>query len=185
MEVKGVAFLARQTMIIQDRGEEAWKRFLQEFSQREPFFAQTVMPVSRMPVHAFLRFNEALIERLYDGDTRMFWEFGVRSAEYALGPQGQLKSLFASGDFRRFLLFTPGIWKGYFTEGELRVKAEANATELHLVGVPHPHIYFENSVMGFAAGGLQMLGAKNLRHEVLKGFSTGHSEVLYRFYVVS
>lgn len=182
MEVKGVAFLARQMMVIQDRGEAAWQQFLQEFAQREPLFAQTVMPVSRLPVEAFLRFNEALIHRLYGGNTEAFWEFGIRSAEYALG-QGQLKALFAAGDFRRFLLFTPGIWKGYFSEGELRVKAETHASELHLVGVPQPHIYFELSVMGFAAGGLKMLGAKNLRHEVLKGFSKGHSEVLYRFYV--
>lgn len=184
MEVKGVAFLARQMMVIQDRGQEAWKQFIQEFAQREPLFAQTVMPVSRLPVDAFLRFNEALIDRLYGGEPQVFWEFGARSAEYALG-QGQLKTLFAAGDFRRFLLFTPGIWKGYFTEGELRVKAEANASELHLVGVPRPHIYFELSVMGFAAGGLKMLGAKNLRHEVLKGFSKGNAEVLYRFYVTT
>jgi len=184
MEVKGVAFLARRLMVMQDRGEAAWRQFLKEFAEREPVFAQTVMPVSRLPVDAFVRFNEALVERLYDGDVRMYWEFGVRSAEYALG-QGQLKALFVPGDFRRFLLFTPGIWKGYFTEGELRVKAEANATELHLIGVPRPHIYFELSVMGFAAGGLAMLGAKSLRHEVLKGFSKGNAEVLYRFYVTS
>jgi hypothetical protein len=181
MEVKGVAFLARQMMVIQDRGEATWRGFIQEFARREPVFAQTVMPVSRLPADAFVRFNEALVERLYNGDVRMYWEFGVRSAEYALG-QGQLKALFAPGDFRRFLLFTPGIWKGYFTEGELRVKAEANATELHLIGVPQPHLYFELSVMGFAAGGLQLLGAKSLRHEVLKGFSKGNAEVLYRFY---
>ncbi|MBN1209739.1 MAG: hypothetical protein JXB05_33125 [Myxococcaceae bacterium] len=182
MEVKGVAFLARQMMVVQDRGEAAWRAFIKEFAEQEPVFAQTVMPVSRLPVDAFLRLNEALVERLYGGDSRMYWEFGMRSAEYALG-KGQLKALFAPGDFRRFLLFTPGIWKGYFTAGELRVKAEANATELHLVGVPRPHLYFEQSVMGFAAGGLTMLGAKNLRHEVLKGFSKGNVEVLYRFHI--
>jgi hypothetical protein len=181
MEVKGVAFLARQMMVVQERGEAAWRAFITEYAQQEPVFAQTVMPVTRLPVDAFVRFNEALVQRLYGGDNRVYWQFGVKSAEYALG-QGQLKSVFAPGDYRRFILFTPGIWKGYFTEGELQARPDANYAELRITGVPRPHLYFELSVMGFAAGGLTFLGAKNLRFEALKGFSKGHNEVLYRFY---
>lgn len=180
MEVKGVAFLARQLMIIQEHGEAAWQAFFTEYAVREPLFAQPVMPVTRMPVEAFLRFNEALVDRFYNSDPNIYWQFGVKSAEYALG-RGQLKSMFAAGDMRRFLLFTPGIWKGYFTTGELLVKPEPEYTELRIIGVPRPHIYFELSVMGFAAGGLKMLGATQLQHEVIKGFTRGHPEVQYRF----
>ena len=35
MEVKGVAFLARQLMVVQDHGEAAWKAFLTEFAATE------------------------------------------------------------------------------------------------------------------------------------------------------
>ncbi len=182
MQVKGVAFLARRLMMVQDHGEEAWRGFLSEFARREPLFAQQVMPVTRLPVEAFLRFNEALVQRFYKGDQKIWWQFGVKSAETALS-QGQLRGMFAPGDFRRFLLFSPRIWKGYFTEGELQVRPEERYIELRIVGVPRPHPYFELSVMGFVEGGLTFLGAKNLQHEALKGFSKGHAEVLYRFYI--
>ncbi|MDY7224993.1 hypothetical protein [Hyalangium rubrum] len=182
MEVKGVAFLARQQMMVQSHGEATWRSFLEEFARREPRFAQPVMPVTRLPVDAFLRLNDALVQRFYNGDVKAWWQFGVKSAEYALG-QGQLKTMFSPNDFRRFLLFTPGIWKGYFTEGELQVKPESSYTELRIISVPRPHLYFELSVMGFAHGGLTYLGARNLQYEVLKGFSKGNNEVHYRFHI--
>lgn len=181
MEVKGVAFLARQAMVVHEHGEPAWREFIQEFAQREPLFKQLVMPVTRLPVDAFLRLNEALVRRFYGGDSRVYWQFGFKSAVHAM-EQGQLKLLAAPGDFRRFALFTPSVWKSYYTEGELHARFEADYTEVRLSQLPRPHLYFEFSVMGFCAGGLAFLGAKNLRHEVLKGFSKGHNEVLYRFY---
>ncbi|RKG84375.1 hypothetical protein [Corallococcus terminator] len=181
MDVKGVAFLARQTLAVQSFGEAAWKGFLAEQAKRDPLFGQPIMPVTRIPADAFLRLNEAFTERFYAGDTKAYWQYGIKSAEYALG-QGQLKTMFGKDDFRRFALFTPGIWKGYFTEGELTAQLHQNVVELRITGVPRPHVYFELAVMGFAAGGLAYLGGgKEIRHEVLKGFSKGDQEVLYRF----
>ncbi|MCP3100655.1 hypothetical protein LZ198_17435 [Myxococcus sp. K15C18031901] len=182
MEVKGVAFLARQQMTVQSHGEQAWKDFVAEFKKKEPVFGQPILPVTRIPVDAFLRFNEELLNRLYGGDRSIWWQFGVKSAEYALG-QGQLKSMFAPGDFRRFLYFTPGIWKGYFTAGEMEVLPGQGYTDLHILKVPKPHVYFELSVMGFGFGGLSSLGAKDLKHEVIKSFSKGDPDVIYRFNV--
>ncbi|GMT98171.1 hypothetical protein KH5H1_22900 [Corallococcus caeni] len=181
MDVKGVAFLARQTMMVQAFGEPAWKAFVAEQAKRDPIFGQLIMPVSRIPADAFLRFNEAMTQRFYGGDTKAYWQYGIKSAEYALS-QGQLKTMFGKDDFRRFALFTPGIWKGYFTEGDLTAQLQGDTVELRITGVPRPHVYFELAVMGFAAGGLAYLsGRKEIHHEVLKGFSKGDLEVLYRF----
>jgi hypothetical protein len=182
MEVKGVAFLARQQMMVQAHGEAAWKSFLAEFAKKEPFFANPIMPVTRMPADAFLRLNEELLARFYGNNKSAWWQFGIKSAEYALS-QGQLKTMFSPGDLRRFLLFTPGIWKGYFTEGELNVVPGQGHTDLSITNVPRPHAYFELSVMGFAYGGLTYLGAKNLQHQVLKSYEKGDKEVQYRFNV--
>nr|AYM52731.1 hypothetical protein [Archangium disciforme] len=182
MEVKGVAFLARQQMMVQSHGEAAWKAFLSDFAKKEPFFASPIMPVTRMPAEAFLRLNEELLARFYGGNPSAWWQFGIKSAEYALS-QGQLKAMFSPGDLRRFLLFTPGIWKGYFTEGDLSVHPGQGHTDLSITHVPRPHVYFELSVMGFAFGGLNHLGAKNLSHQVLKGYTKGDKDVLYRFNV--
>ncbi len=182
MEVKGVAFLARKQMMVQAHGEAVWRDFLAEFSQRDPTFDQPVMPVTRLPVDSFLRLNEALVMRFYKGDQKTYWQFGVKSAEHAMS-QGHLRGMFVPGDYRRFMHFAPGIWKGYFTEGELQVKPEERSFELRLTKVSRPHAYFELSVMGFIAGGMAFLGAKQLQHEALKGFTRGDPEVLYRFFL--
>lgn len=181
MEVKGVAFLARQAMAEETFGAEAWRRFLADFTRREPVFLQPVLPATRLPVPAFLALNDALVRTFYGGDAmRGYWEFGEASGRYALA-RGQLRGMFEPGELRRFLQLTPFIWKGYFTEGELQVLPGPAATELRIVGVPHHHVYFEYSVMGFAKGGLEALGAKALQVEPVQGFSRGDDAVLYRF----
>jgi hypothetical protein len=182
MEVKGVAFLARQAMAEATYGTEPWRRFLADFAKREPLFQQPVLPVTRLPVVAFLALNDALVRTFHGGDTRAYWQFGEASGRYAL-TQGQLRGMFEPGEFRRFLQFTPFIWKGYFTEGELQVLPGPAFTELRIVGVPHHHVYFEYAVMGFAKGGLEALGAKALQVQALQGFSRGDDEVRYRFQV--
>jgi len=184
MEVKGVALLARQSMMVEAIGEQAWRDFLAEFGKQYPVFARPVMPMTLLPVDAFIRLNDAMLQRFFKGDTQTYWLFGEKSAEYALR-QGQLKAMFGPGDHKRFLQFTPGIWKGYFTEGVLEAIAPTDAgyTDLRITGVSTPHVYFEYSVMAFAKRGLELLGAKNLRYETLKGFAKGDGEVHYRFHV--
>jgi hypothetical protein len=180
MEVKGVAFLARQAHAEQSFGTQRWREFLAEQAKRDPIFAQPVMPVTRIPADAFLRLNDAMTQQFYAGDPQAYWKYGVKSAEYALS-LGQLKPLFGKGEHRRFALFTPGIWKGYFTQGELTAQLQGNGLELRITGVARPHLYFELAVMGFASGGLSYLSNKEVPHEVLKGFSRGDQEVVYRF----
>ncbi|QRN97775.1 hypothetical protein JRI60_01420 [Archangium violaceum] len=180
MDVKGVAFLARQAQAEQTFGVERWRAFLAEQAKRDPLFAQPVLPVTRIPADAFLRLNDALTRQFYAGDPQAYWKYGVKSAEYALS-LGQLKAIFSKGEHRRFALFTPGIWKGYFTAGDLTAQINGNVAELRITGVPRPHIYFELSVMGFASGGIAYLSGMEISHEVLKGFSRGDPEVVYRF----
>lgn len=183
MDVKGVAFLARQALMEAQHGAEAWRTFLSDFARNEPVFAQPVMPISRLPARAFLALNDALLARFHAGDPTAYWQFGEASAQYAL-TRGQLKGMFQKGEFRRFLQFTPSIWKGYFTEGELKVLPQsADTTDLRILGVPHPHVYFEYAVMGFAKAGLELLEPQVLEVEPLKGFARGDAEVLYRFRV--
>ena len=180
MDVKGVAFLARQSLVVKQHGEAAWRAFLTDFARREPVFAQPVMPISRIPAPAFIAFNDALLAHFEGGDPQAYWRYGEASGRYAL-VEGQLKGMFGPGEFRRFLQFSPAIWRGYFTAGELRVQLkDAETTDLHIVGVPHPHVYFEYAVMGFAKAGLELLSPKALQVERLGGFSQGDPEVHYR-----
>jgi hypothetical protein len=180
MEVKGVAFLARQAMAEETYGAEAWRAFLQRFAEREPVFARPVMPVTRLPVPAFLALHEALVDTFHGGDPQAYWRFGEAAGVHALR-HGRMKGLFERGEFQRFLQFMPSSWRGYFTDGQLDVKpAEGGGTEVHIHGVPHPHLYFEYSIMGFVRAGLLELGAGRVELEPLAGYSRGDAEVRYR-----
>ncbi len=181
MIVKGVAFLAREQMLIAAHGEPAWKGFLKDFAASEPTFPFPILPISRIPAEAFLRFNEALTRHFYAGDQSLWWAYGEQSAQYALG-KGQLKGLFKPGEITKFLLFTPAIWKGYFDAGELTCQVKGKVAEMRITS-PIQHVYFEYSVIGFARGGMKFLQAAHPEPEFVRGFSKGDDEVVYRFVI--
>lgn len=180
MEIKGTAFLARQDSVVADFGADTWRSFLTEYAKKDPVFAKPVMPMTWIPAESYLRFSEALLARFYKNDPMAYWHFGESAAGHAL-TKGQLKALFAQADHHRFLQFFPGVWKAYFSAGTAQVESGAGSAELRITGVPHPHAYFEFITMGFMKGGLEVLGAKNVKHERLKGFSKGDNECVYRF----
>lgn len=180
MRVRGVAFLARRQTIIASQGEGAWRSFLEDFAKREPVFAQPVLPISQIPIESFLALNDALIDRFYRGDRQAYWHFGVASGSHAVR-EGQLKTMFQRGEYRRFMMMAPSIWRGYFDQGELTVAPHPPShTDLRITRVTPHHVYFEYSVMGFVVGGLGALGLGDFKPEILRGFSKGDDEVLYR-----
>ena len=160
-------------------GEETWRDFLARFALKEPYFAQPIMPVAHIPARLFLDLNDAMLHEFFHDDSRAYWTFGEKSAEYAL-TEGQLRGLFATGEFGRLMAFSPNIWKSYYSEGELTAQVAADGATLSLSGVPIRHVHFEFAVMGFAFGGLKVLGAK-AEYERVKGFSANDDEVVYRF----
>jgi hypothetical protein len=180
MQVKGVAFLARESFVIAEYGRDRWMEFMQREQAIDPLWVQPVLPVTRLPVQAFLDLNDRLAAHFFPGQQDVFWKFGFTSAEFAL-TKGQLKGLFAPGDTRKFLAFTPQIFKGYYDDGALTsTPVSENAVDLRITGTPR-HRYFEESVMGFGSGGLTWLQAPHPEPERLKSFLKGDAEVLYRF----
>lgn len=180
MEIKGTAFLARQDSVVADFGADAWRSFLTEYAKKDAVFTKPVMPVTWIPAESYVRFSEALLARFYKNNPMAYWTFGENAVEQAL-TKGQLKAMFAQADYRRFLQFFPGVWKAYFSAGVAHVDAGEGYAELRITGVPRPHAYFEYITMGFMKRGLEVLGAKNVKSERLKGFSKGDAECLYRF----
>ncbi len=180
-QVRGVAFLARQSMVVADRGQAAWDEFLARFRNADPTFPTQVFPVSLIPGEAFIRLNERLAQALYPKEipSEHYWQVGVKSAEFAFAHQ--LRGLFAPGELARFLAFTPRVFRNYFDSGELAAQAVGPTTwELRITGTPR-HPYFEYSVMGFGSGALRVLQAAHPEPERLKQFERGDDEVVYRF----
>lgn len=178
MNVKGIAYLAREAMVVGDHGEPAWRAFFEAWRRSRPDFPATVLPVTRIPTGLFLDLQEALVRELYKGDREAYWRHGIASGVYAL-TRGQLRGLFKPGEAKRLVAFTPQIWRGYFDGGELTATFTSDErAEVAILGVP-PHLYFEYTVLGFLHGGLQTLDPAAERPRRVKGFSAGDSTVLY------
>ena len=181
MNVKGAAFLAREALMIASKGAPAWRDYMASYAEREPFFRQVITDRTLVPAEIFLAFNEDLVLRFFNGDDRVYWTFGERSAQFALA-QGLLKGLFRTGDLSLWLEYTPQLWESYFDAGHIEVRMTGDATaEMLITGVPIPHVYFEYTVGGFAEGGLKQVGARAPSPQRIRGFSKGDADVLYQF----
>jgi hypothetical protein len=179
MHVRGVAFLARQELLRQEVGAERWSAYLTGMRPRLQFLASPVLPVTRIPIDEFLALNEDIVRTFYQGDQSVWWRFGEQSGEWAL--QKQLKGLFEAGEARKFLQFTPKIWASYYDGGQLTAEAGDGTVDVRIFDLPVQHLYFEASVIGFAKGGLKVLGFPDASPQRLKGFTQGDDEVLYRY----
>lgn len=183
MNIRGAAFLGREALMIASIGAGRWRDYLDTYAQGEPFFRQPINDRTLMPAEIFIAFNEDLVQRFFGGDTRAYWTFGERAAHYALA-QGQLKGLFRPGDLQVFLEYTPNFHEAYFDAGRLQLDMVGeNVAELSMFDFPIQHVYLEYSVMGFAEGGLKLVGARAPSPERVRGFSKGDKEVTYRFHL--
>ncbi len=183
MQVKGVAYLAREDLMKKEFGTERWGRFLDQQRAKRKFLAQAIFPVTRIDVDEFLGFNDDLVAAFYEGDRNAYWRFGEHAGEYALA--NQMKGLFKPGEERKFLMTTPTIYKTYFDGGEITTDVDATGISVGINNTP-PHVYFEFSVIGFAKRGMHVLKAKHPDPVLVRatpwgttGSSTaGHSELV-------
>ncbi|MBL8955084.1 MAG: hypothetical protein JNK82_30185 [Myxococcaceae bacterium] len=180
MNVKGVAFHARRSLVTEEKGAAAWEKYFAELCEKEPLFRQPILPITALPIQPFLRALDLLVATVYGGDPKTWWHFGVTAGKQAL-TTGQLKGLFKPGESRKLLAFAPKIWAGYFDFGALTTADSGPDTvDLRITGAP-THPYFEGAVVGFASGAIELLGAPKPLPDRLSGFATGSAEVLYRF----
>jgi hypothetical protein len=181
MNVKGISHLSRQALIVEEFGEIRWRDFISDWQKRHPDFPAHILPITKLPLEPYLKMQEEVLNEFYGGDRMAWWHIGVKSAVRAL-TVGQLRGLFKPDEARRFLLFAPHVFRGYFDGGELTVTTKGDVVEMAITGVP-PHLYFEYAIMGFAQGGMQVLDPKSQPGKRIRGFSIGDKDVLYTFKV--
>jgi serine/threonine protein kinase len=182
MKVKATTLLSRRAMLVERLGEAVYERFLVDIGNEIPFFRKLLLPSTQIPVADFLRFNDTLVDRFFNGDKRIYWTFGEQSSEW-LSKNGPYVAQFKRGDFKRFWVILPAFWKTFYSEGETRVSSEGASLEI-FIDSPVEHVYFEYSVLGFVKRGLEVLGAR-VRAARIKGFSSGDREIHYRFTIAT
>jgi hypothetical protein len=180
MNVKGMAFLSKKSAVVKQFGEPAWNEFVAEQGRLDPAFTQQILPITLIPASSFLPFLDRLVARFYGGDAQVYWALGEKSADWAF-KEGPNRSLFYSGDFKRFLTDTPTLWRTYFTAGKVATTIGSGVAELNVTEVPTPHAYLELAVMGHVSRGLELTGGKQVSHERVRGFVAGDPDIAYRF----
>ena len=181
MIVKGTAFLARRSMLIERVGQAKWDAFFADLQEQIPSLAAPVVASSKLPAADFLKFSDLAVERFFAGDQRVLWMFGEKSADWAIS-EGPYKAFFQSRDVRSFVTAAPALWQAYYSAGELKADVDEGVVDVS-IHVPVQHVHFEFSVMGYVKRGLELIGTTVTRCEALKAFSLGDDHVHYRFVV--
>ena len=180
MKIKGTAFLGRKVYLIKAFGPETWENILNEAAEEIPFFKREVLPITLIEADDFLKFNDFVVAKLYQGDKSVYWTFGDESAKWAL-TEGPLKAFVSSKKIEMFIGTVPHMWKSYYTEGEASVReVEKNQFDVQISGVETRHIYYEYTTYGFLRTGLLLAGASDVKLDCVRGFSRGDTDALYR-----
>jgi hypothetical protein len=183
MEVKGTAFLARKSMLIQEFGETRFAAFLASHALEDPFFTHAILATTAIPMEKFLAFNDAIVRDLYGGDTMSYFRFGEKSAEWAL-TVGPYKNLRESKSLEKFAEMGRRLYQNYFTDGRAETWIVGNnKVELRILGVPaaYRHVYFEYAIVAYFKRGLELVGAKKVTMRRISGFSVGGADVHYEY----
>lgn len=184
MDVKGTAFLARKVMLIEEIGEDVYQRFLAEIAEREPIFGQGIVATTLIPIRSFIAFNEAIVDRFFNGDPNAYFRFGEKSAEHALliGPYKRIRETSSIAAFVESARF---IYQGYYTAGRAEGSIEGDEAELKIHGIPSDcrHLYFEYVIASYVRRGIELTGLRSTTMTRVLGFSRGDDEIHYRYHV--
>ncbi len=184
MDVKGTAFLARKVMLIEEIGEDAYQRFLAEMAERDPIFGQSIIATTLIPIRSFIAFNEAILERFFDGDPNAYFRFGEKSAEYALliGPYKRIRETSSVAAFVESARFN---YQGYYTAGRAEGTLDGDEADLKIHGIPADcrHLYFEYVIAAYVRRGIELTGLRSATMTRVLGFSRGDEEIHYRYHV--
>ncbi len=180
MNVKGVAFQGRKEQIISEFGEERWNDFIQRFEESHPLFKEGILATTSIPVEEFIAFQDEVINEFYNGDFKMTWKLGEKSAENSLSENGPfhifLKHKRKPQDFLSNVL--PRIWKMYYDEGRSKYVFDGNIMHAYILDLPKYYAYFEYVVMGFTQKFLELIEVPIKEITKIKGSA---EEIHYRF----
>lgn len=182
MEAKGMFFMGRRHYIVTRFGEARWNAFIEGLAKRDPVFASPILATTRVPISSYLFFNEECLRTMFGNDPKSYWTMGEESGAWALtaGPYKHYRE--NRTEFRSFIERSlPQIWSNYFTAGELRTSVEGSTVFAEIVDLPVWHLSFEYSVMGFLRRAIQLAGFPIASQVRVRGVSSGHSAIEYRF----
>jgi hypothetical protein len=182
MQIKGTAFLARRALLSMEVGETRAAELIEAYLREHPDFPRMVLATTSIPAELFIDFNEMLVRELYAGDAQGYWTIGEKSAEWAL-TAGPYKHLRATKSLAQFAETGRLLYQNYYSEGRAETSIQDKVVDLKLIGVPpkYRHLYMEYAIVGYFKRGLELVGARSVTAERLRGFSKNDPDVHYRY----
>ena len=166
---------------MQEFGEERGAEIFAELADVVPYFREPILASTLVPMEQFFRFQDELLRRYYRNDPLQYFHYGEASAEWAL-VKGPYKRLLQDKSVARFAEHGVVLFKTYFDEGAAETTLGDGAIDYRITGVraPYRHPYLEYATIGYFKRGLELLGATQVAHRRLEGFTTGAAEVHYQ-----
>ncbi len=185
VQVKGIAVLARREVTLRMRDEATWDRMLAQLGAEDPFFRETILATSLVPIDKFLRLNERIIDVLYSGDLKGYSELGGQAARFAAGPGGPYGIFLASTDLKRIVeVQWPKFWRSYLgTDSVFESKFEGREAQTRFAGLPVKHPYFEFFIVAYYRTTLQLAGYPSVALARVKGWDSSDGEIVYRYLI--
>lgn len=176
-----MAFMARRALVEREHGAAKFDEVVRAIAKTEAIFRSPVLATTKIPMGSFMRFNQALIDTLYNGDQKANFALGEQSADYALN--GPYKHFVTNRSIDAFVGSAPSMYKNYFDEGEAKAERRGRDVNLELFDIPAAYrcLYIEYGIMGYFRRGLEMVSGGMTKMTAKKGFSKGDDAVLYVF----
>ncbi|MGE5473097.1 MAG: hypothetical protein ACM3UU_02620 [Ignavibacteriales bacterium] len=174
MQVKGTAFISRRDETIKKFGQDAWDKFIEDVSKKIPFFSNSILTTTLIPLSDFLKLQDEFLKTFHNGNEKAFWEMGEASAQFSL-TEGPYKPYLSSGNINEFITSKlPLVFKAYYVDcGKFEATIEGNKCTLKGVEIPVPHIYFEYTVVGYFKRATELIGAKLSQLKKVKSIVEG------------
>ena len=165
MQVKGMAFIARQASVAAKFGNEKLEQVMDAAPQVRALMTSSgnFYPSRLYEYEHYTAFNQSVCDILYNGDEKAYIEMGEESAEAAL--QSVHKIFIMNKDVRSFLRSLPVIYNAYYVDmGAAKIdiddKINSAVTEIHVPGRPHRSLC--QIISGYVKRGLALCGARDI-----------------------
>jgi hypothetical protein len=174
MQVKGTSVLATRNFVAERFGEKELQRWIADLPQgSQPVFSQTILASAWYPFQeAFVRPTRLVCQRWFHGTDHGAREIGRYSAEQSL--KGIYRAFARVASVNYMLEKTAGIFKTYYTPGEMRVaERDQNRIVMQITGLDETDPLFESRICGWITGALYVCNNKVHKVEVARSLTRG------------
>ena len=172
-KVKGAILQSRKAYVLQEHGEEAWRRVVAALPEGDrETLSGLVLTATWYPFELNERLDQAIVEVVGGGDASVFEAMGARSARANL--EGSHSVVLTPGDPGRFLSLTDRIYSFYYDTGHREYEPTGDSSGVIVTRGSETHSTTDClTVIGWYKEALRMCGAGDVEMTETECRATG------------